>query len=92
MRWVERDSALAALLGFVVQPMVQNLAAQSIAVNSEKPGCFRLISFVSFKGFLDKLFLEFTYGILKFYPTLDHLTHKGFQFFFHVKTPAVETG
>ena len=92
MRWVERDSALAAPFGFMVQAVFEDFAAQRIAVNSEKPGCFRLISIVSFKGFLDKPFLEFTYGILKFYPTLDHLTYKGFQFFFHVKTPGVETG
>ncbi len=92
MRWVERDSALAALLGFVVQAVFEDFAAQRIAVNSEKPGCFALISFVSFKRFLDKFLLKLTYGILKSYPSVNHLTHKGFQFFFHIKTPAVETG
>ena len=47
---------------------------------------------MSFKRFLDKFLLKLTYGILKSYPSVNHLTHKGFQFFFHVKTPAVETG
>ena len=47
---------------------------------------------MSFKRFLDTFLLKLTYGILKSYPSVNHLTHKRFQFFFHVKTPAVETG
>jgi len=62
-----------------MRPMIQfveiDLAAQSIAVNAQKPRGTGLISIGTIENPLNEFFLELVYRFLKQNASLDHLTH-----------------
>ncbi len=69
----------AEVSGTPMSPMVQfvevDLAAQSIAVNAQKPRGAGLISIGTIENPFNEFFLELVYRFLKQNASLDHLSH-----------------
>jgi hypothetical protein len=78
-----RKAASTAADG-VVQMILGDFSAQSIAMNSKDLGGATLIALGVFQNAANKFFLEFRYGFLKQNATFNHHTDQRIQLLFHV--------